>query len=109
MNNHPAVCCACISLDCIRFLTVDVAGVRLGRSVGFSAGLPDFSVFLDYALAFWYGSTLARSGELDAGEIVIVMFSIMIAFMVRVIVAGTHGCLLNYSTLLVCSQFISMI
>ena len=57
-------------------------GVRLGHSVGIAAGLPDFGVFANYALAFWYGSTLVRSGEINAGEIVIVMFCAMIAFMV---------------------------
>eukprot|EP00048_Salpingoeca_helianthica_P013576 m.203509 g.203509 ORF g.203509 m.203509 type:complete len:1137 (-) comp15520_c2_seq5:241-3651(-) len=56
-------------------------GVKMGRWLGFAAGLPDFSVFLNYALGFWYGATLVRDGEVNAGEIVIVLFSCMIAFM----------------------------
>ena len=64
------------------YVYVFVIGVKLGRMLGFAAGLPDGSVFLNYALGFWYGSTLVRSGEVNAGEIVIVLFSCMIAFMV---------------------------
>jgi hypothetical protein len=59
----------------------------MGRWLGFAAALPDSSIFLNYALGFWYGSTLVRSGEVNAGDIVIVLFSSMIAFMVRVCVS----------------------
>ena len=36
-------------------------------------------LFGSYALAFWYGSSMVREGEISAGNVVCVFFSVLIA------------------------------
>eukprot|EP00050_Salpingoeca_kvevrii_P021441 m.110711 g.110711 ORF g.110711 m.110711 type:complete len:1270 (+) comp9345_c0_seq1:206-4015(+) len=50
-------------------------GVKSGSYLGLALGLPDFGVFLLFALCYWYGGSLVRDDGLDGGDILIVMFS----------------------------------
>jgi hypothetical protein len=54
----------------------------MGRWLGMAMGLPDMSIFLDFTLGLWYGASLVRSGEINTGDILIALFSSMLAFMV---------------------------
>ena len=54
------------------------ASRKVGNTIAFALGLPDFAVFGLYALVFWYGASLVRDGEIGGGDIVLVMFSAMI-------------------------------
>ncbi|CAG8444023.1 151_t:CDS:2 [Funneliformis mosseae] len=53
-------------------------GVKTSALNGLCLGTINFFVYLTYALAFWYGSTLIISGELTPGTVVNVFFSVLI-------------------------------
>lgn len=57
------------------------AGVKKAHMAGFSMGLTMFVMVCVYALGFWYGSTLVRRGEMNAGDVVTVFFAVIIAAM----------------------------
>mmetsp|Transcript_9271 Transcript_9271/g.18897 ORF Transcript_9271/g.18897 Transcript_9271/m.18897 type:complete len:1302 (-) Transcript_9271:938-4843(-) len=56
-------------------------GIRRAGMTGFAMGMTMFFIFSSYALGFWYGSRLVRSGELQAGDVVIVFFSVVLGAM----------------------------
>uniref|UniRef100_A0A7M5VBZ8 Uncharacterized protein n=1 Tax=Clytia hemisphaerica TaxID=252671 RepID=A0A7M5VBZ8_9CNID len=54
------------------------AGIRKGLSTGFAFALFNSTLFGCMALGFWYGGTLIGDGEINAGDLLIVFFSVMI-------------------------------
>ena len=40
-----------------------------------------FMIFISYSVTFWFGSYLVDEGELTAGEVIIVFFSVIIGAM----------------------------
>ncbi|XP_030639390.1 ATP-dependent translocase ABCB1 [Chanos chanos] len=53
-------------------------GVRKAITVNIAVGFSFFIVYLSYALAFWYGSTLILAGEYTIGNVLTVCFSVLI-------------------------------
>ncbi|KAK2176084.1 hypothetical protein NP493_686g01047 [Ridgeia piscesae] len=53
-------------------------GIRMGIISAIGIGLIFFIMFCAYALAFWYGSKLVREGEMTAGNMITVFFSLLI-------------------------------
>lgn len=60
--------------------------VRKGWALGLGFGGFFFVMFCTYALAFWYGARLVKSGELDSGSVLIVFFSMLIGAMALITV-----------------------
>ena len=56
-------------------------GERKGVVTGLGMAAFFFIMFNSYGLAFWYGSTLINSGELDVGTTVTVFFSVLMGSM----------------------------
>ncbi|RIA79822.1 ABC transporter type 1, transmembrane domain-containing protein [Glomus cerebriforme] len=54
------------------------AGIKSGTLNGLFMGSMNFFIYLTYALAFWYGSTLIISGQATPGIVVNVFFSVLI-------------------------------
>ncbi|KAJ1960963.1 hypothetical protein GGI12_003512, partial [Dipsacomyces acuminosporus] len=54
------------------------AGLRKAIVVGCCMGFFLFSIYSIYALAFWFGGKLARNGEMDAGTVLNVFFSLIV-------------------------------
>ncbi|KAL3678872.1 hypothetical protein R1sor_021828 [Riccia sorocarpa] len=57
------------------------AGVKQGLAVGLAAGATMFVMFSTYALALWYGSRLVASREVTAGDVIIVIFAVVMGGM----------------------------
>ncbi|KCV69523.1 hypothetical protein H696_03944 [Fonticula alba] len=68
-----------------RYSRALIPALRSGEKKGQASGLGIGSVFLviycAYGLAFWYGSTRINAGELDAGKVIVVFFSVMMGSM----------------------------
>eukprot|EP00043_Microstomoeca_roanoka_P013304 m.130297 g.130297 ORF g.130297 m.130297 type:complete len:1336 (+) comp15719_c0_seq1:159-4166(+) len=54
---------------------------RAGWIQGFGMGFTFCMIFLSYSVTFWFGSYLVGKGELTAGEVIIVFFSVIIGAM----------------------------
>ncbi|KAL2644761.1 hypothetical protein R1flu_012348 [Riccia fluitans] len=57
--------------------TAEKAAVRLGITNGFSLGVLLCVTFSTYGMAMWYGSLLVADGKASAGEILRVIFSVV--------------------------------
>uniref|UniRef100_A0A9J7Z4T4 ABC-type xenobiotic transporter n=1 Tax=Cyprinus carpio carpio TaxID=630221 RepID=A0A9J7Z4T4_CYPCA len=53
-------------------------GIRKAITVNIAMGFTFFMIFMSYALAFWYGSTLILAGEYDIGMLLTIFFSVVI-------------------------------
>ena len=53
-------------------------GIKKGITTGVSLGTVFLIMFSTYGLAFWYGSELIFSGEMDLGTMLTTFFSILI-------------------------------
>ncbi|XP_067304664.1 ATP-binding cassette, sub-family B (MDR/TAP), member 4 [Pseudorasbora parva] len=53
-------------------------GIRKAITVNIAMGFTFFMIYMSYALAFWYGSTLILAGEYDIGILLMVFFSVLI-------------------------------
>ncbi|XP_030639389.1 ATP-dependent translocase ABCB1 [Chanos chanos] len=53
-------------------------GVRKAITVNIAVGFTFFMIYMSYALAFWYGSTLILAGEYSIGMVLTVFFSVLI-------------------------------
>ncbi|KAK5862309.1 hypothetical protein PBY51_017719 [Eleginops maclovinus] len=53
-------------------------GIKKATSANFSMGLTFLLIYLSYALAFWYGSTLILSNEYTIGSVLTVFFTVLI-------------------------------
>ncbi|KAG1947910.1 ATP-dependent translocase ABCB1 [Pimephales promelas] len=53
-------------------------GIRKAITVNIAMGFTFFMIYMSYALAFWYGSTLILAGEYDVGILLTVFFSVLI-------------------------------
>jgi ABC-type multidrug transport system fused ATPase/permease subunit len=53
-------------------------GVRKGIIAGLGIGSMMFIIFASYGLAFWYGATLIRNGQMNGGEVLSVFFALII-------------------------------
>ncbi|KAA0703350.1 Multidrug resistance protein 1 [Triplophysa tibetana] len=53
-------------------------GIRKAITVNIAMGFTFFMIYMSYALAFWYGSTLIIVKEYDVGMLLTVFFSVMI-------------------------------
>ncbi|XP_034084197.1 ATP-binding cassette, sub-family B (MDR/TAP), member 4 isoform X1 [Gymnodraco acuticeps] len=53
-------------------------GIKKATSANFSMGLTFLLIYLSYALAFWYGSTLVLSNEYTIGSVLTVFFTVLI-------------------------------
>ena len=58
--------------------SASAAGTRKAHVHGFSLGGVFLAAFSAFGLAFWYGSVLVRDGELSAGDVLVVFFSIVV-------------------------------
>lgn len=47
-------------------------GIRKAITVNIAMGFTFFMIYMSYALAFWYGSTLILAGEYTIGSLLIV-------------------------------------
>lgn len=47
-------------------------GIRKAITVNIAMGFTFFMIYMSYALAFWYGSTLILAGEYDVGMLLTV-------------------------------------
>eukprot|EP00727_Mastigamoeba_balamuthi_P006102 m51a1_g2110 putative multidrug resistance protein 1 (1352) ;mRNA; f:1624717-1629060 len=56
-------------------------GYRKGVAMGLAFGALFFVLFGSYGLAFWYGSRLVESGEMNAGRVLTVFYSIIMGAM----------------------------
>lgn len=54
-------------------------GISKALLTGVSIGVTMLVLFGSYALAFWYGASMVRDGEISAGDIVVVFFSVLVA------------------------------
>ncbi|EGD76002.1 multidrug resistance protein [Salpingoeca rosetta] len=57
------------------------AGEHGGLIQGCGMGFTFFMIFISYSVTFWFGSYLVDEGELTAGEVIIVFFSVIIGAM----------------------------
>lgn len=53
-------------------------GIRKAMSANIAMGFTFLMIYLSYALAFWYGSTLILSGEYTIGSVLTVFFTVLI-------------------------------
>lgn len=53
-------------------------GIKKAISANISMGVTFLFIYLSYALAFWYGSTLILNGEYTIGTVLTVFFSVLI-------------------------------
>ncbi|XP_062322018.1 ATP-binding cassette, sub-family B (MDR/TAP), member 4 isoform X1 [Osmerus eperlanus] len=53
-------------------------GIKKAISANMAMGFTFLMIYLSYALAFWYGSTLILSGEYSIGSVLTVFFSVLI-------------------------------
>uniref|UniRef100_A0A8C1DGL2 ABC-type xenobiotic transporter n=1 Tax=Cyprinus carpio carpio TaxID=630221 RepID=A0A8C1DGL2_CYPCA len=53
-------------------------GIRKAVTVNIAMGFTFFMIYMSYALAFWYGSTLILAGEYNIGILLTVFFSVLI-------------------------------
>ncbi|XP_051576241.1 ATP-dependent translocase ABCB1-like isoform X2 [Myxocyprinus asiaticus] len=53
-------------------------GIRKAITVNIAMGFTFFMIYMSYALAFWYGSTLILAGEYDIGKLLTVFFTVLI-------------------------------
>uniref|UniRef100_A0A672QJA2 ABC-type xenobiotic transporter n=1 Tax=Sinocyclocheilus grahami TaxID=75366 RepID=A0A672QJA2_SINGR len=53
-------------------------GIRKAITVNIAMGFTFFMIYMSYALAFWYGSTLILAEEYDVGILLTVFFSVLI-------------------------------
>ncbi|XP_034030717.1 ATP-binding cassette, sub-family B (MDR/TAP), member 4 [Thalassophryne amazonica] len=53
-------------------------GIRKALSANIAMGFTFLMIYLSYALAFWYGSTLILSGEYTIGTVLTVFFTVII-------------------------------
>ncbi|CAL8247209.1 unnamed protein product [Lota lota] len=53
-------------------------GIKKAVSTNIAMGFTFLVIYLSYALAFWYGSTLVLSGEYTIGTVLIVFFTVLI-------------------------------
>uniref|UniRef100_A0A668RQI5 ATP-binding cassette sub-family B member 5 n=1 Tax=Oreochromis aureus TaxID=47969 RepID=A0A668RQI5_OREAU len=53
-------------------------GIKKAISANLSMGVTFLFIYLSYALAFWYGSTLILNGEYTIGTVLTVFFSVLI-------------------------------
>ncbi|XP_028971452.2 ATP-binding cassette, sub-family B (MDR/TAP), member 4 isoform X1 [Esox lucius] len=53
-------------------------GIRKAISANIAMGFTFLIIYLSYALAFWYGSTLIQSGEYTIGSVLTVFFVVLI-------------------------------
>ncbi|KAK0147853.1 Multidrug resistance protein 1 [Merluccius polli] len=53
-------------------------GIKKAVSSNIAMGFSFLVIYLSYALAFWYGSTLVLSGEYSIGSVLIVLFTVLI-------------------------------
>uniref|UniRef100_A0A671LKP0 ATP-binding cassette sub-family B member 5 n=1 Tax=Sinocyclocheilus anshuiensis TaxID=1608454 RepID=A0A671LKP0_9TELE len=53
-------------------------GIRKAITVNIAMGFTFFMIYMSYALAFWYGSTLILAKEYDIGILLTVFFSVLI-------------------------------
>ncbi|XP_076594196.1 ATP-dependent translocase ABCB1 [Chaetodon auriga] len=58
--------------------TAKKMGIKKAISSNFAMGLTFLMIYLSYALAFWYGSTLVQSGEYTIGTVLTVFFVVLI-------------------------------
>eukprot|EP00039_Didymoeca_costata_P017998 m.331688 g.331688 ORF g.331688 m.331688 type:complete len:1276 (+) comp16781_c0_seq1:288-4115(+) len=65
-------------------------GMKEGAKFGFLFGLPDCIVLFLYALVFWYGSHLVRQNELESGDMMTVIFCVLLAFFGLGQIGGTQ-------------------
>mmetsp|Transcript_13835 Transcript_13835/g.23609 ORF Transcript_13835/g.23609 Transcript_13835/m.23609 type:complete len:1415 (+) Transcript_13835:1379-5623(+) len=56
-------------------------GVRRSLFEGLGMGATFFCIFSSYALGFWYGGVLVRNGDMSAGDVLTVFFSVVIGAM----------------------------
>lgn len=53
-------------------------GIKKAITVNIAMGFMFFMIYMSYALAFWYGSTLILAKEYDAGMLLTVFFAVLI-------------------------------
>ncbi|XP_056308710.1 ATP-dependent translocase ABCB1-like [Danio aesculapii] len=53
-------------------------GVRKAITVNIAMGFTFFMIYMSYALAFWYGSTLILAGEYTIGMLLTIFFAVLI-------------------------------
>ncbi|XP_072548370.1 ATP-dependent translocase ABCB1 [Salminus brasiliensis] len=53
-------------------------GIRKAVTVNIAVGFTYFMIYISYALAFWYGSTLILEGEYKVGNLLTVFFAVII-------------------------------
>ncbi|XP_062841934.1 ATP-binding cassette, sub-family B (MDR/TAP), member 4 isoform X1 [Trichomycterus rosablanca] len=53
-------------------------GIKKAITVNIAVGFTFFMIYMSYALAFWYGSTLIFAGEYDVGTLLTVFFAVVI-------------------------------
>lgn len=53
-------------------------GIKKAITVNIAMGFMFFMIYMSYALAFWYGSTLILAEEYDAGMLLTVFFAVLI-------------------------------
>ena len=54
-----------------------VVGIKKGLTAGVGTGSLMFVLFSTYGLAFWYGSTLIKTGEIEVGDLLTAFFSVL--------------------------------
>lgn len=62
-----------------RLAEAEKKGIYKSVMAAVSIGVTMLVLFGSYSLAFWYGSTMVRAGEISAGNVVLVFFSVLIA------------------------------
>ncbi|CAK8673190.1 unnamed protein product [Clavelina lepadiformis] len=55
------------------------AAMFRGSAFGVCMGLIFFTVYCEYALSFWYGTTLVINGEIQAGDMLMAVFNVLVA------------------------------
>ena len=50
-----------------------------GGAFGVCMGMMYFSAFCQYAVSFWYGTTLVIKGEIQAGDMLTAVFNVYFA------------------------------
>ena len=52
-------------------------GIKKGLTQGVGTGALMFILFSMYGLAFWYGGTLVKTGEIEVGDLLTAFFSVL--------------------------------
>ena len=52
-------------------------GIKKGLVAGVGTGALMFILFSMYGLAFWYGGTLVKTGEIEVGDLLTAFFSVL--------------------------------